>query len=345
MLAALGDFDAAEKMVATAREEIATSGDRWCAAAPALHMARVYLAAGRLGDAKDNAMTGLAEAKRHHTQFWTPLALVTLAAIALLHGDARGTRNLVARFHAEPSDGLAAHFCTTCTWIEAQLDEARQGPDRAVDRFSGLYDNLGTTRYVLIEDPSFGVGLTRMALAAHDRRRARSVANCTKRLSTENPGFGSIAAMSSHAGGLFTRDSTALEQAAEEYTNIWARASAAEDLGILTRGTVPVGPARRQLQSALALYRDIGATRDVDRVHRRLGDVSGRRSRPVSGLGSLTNTEAKVAHFAAQGLTNRNIAEAMFLSRHTVDFHMRQVYRKLAINSRVALTTMLLGLD
>jgi DNA-binding CsgD family transcriptional regulator len=44
----------------------------------------------------------------------------------------------------------------------------------------------------------------------------------------------------------------------------------------------------------------------------------------------------------AEGLTNRQVAERMFLSRHTVDFHLRQVFRKLGINSRVELVAVAL---
>ena len=48
--------------------------------------------------------------------------------------------------------------------------------------------------------------------------------------------------------------------------------------------------------------------------------------------------EAKVADLVAQGLTNRQVAARLFLSPHTVDFHLRQIYRKLDIDSRVKLT-------
>jgi DNA-binding CsgD family transcriptional regulator len=62
-----------------------------------------------------------------------------------------------------------------------------------------------------------------------------------------------------------------------------------------------------------------------------------RTPRPVSGWASLTETEIRVAEVVAQGLTNADAAEQLFLSRHTVDFHLRQIFRKLAIHSRVEL--------
>jgi DNA-binding CsgD family transcriptional regulator len=52
----------------------------------------------------------------------------------------------------------------------------------------------------------------------------------------------------------------------------------------------------------------------------------------------LTDTEQSVAALATQGLTNREVAERLFMSRYTVDSHLRSIYRKLGVNSRLALS-------
>ena len=59
--------------------------------------------------------------------------------------------------------------------------------------------------------------------------------------------------------------------------------------------------------------------------------------RPKLGLGSLTDTERAIADLVAEGLTNRQIAEHVFASRHTVDFHLRSIFRKVGVASRIDL--------
>jgi DNA-binding CsgD family transcriptional regulator len=56
-----------------------------------------------------------------------------------------------------------------------------------------------------------------------------------------------------------------------------------------------------------------------------------------TGWLSLTPGEVIVAGLVADGLTNREVGERVFVSRHTVDFHLRQIFRKLDVTSRVAL--------
>ena len=68
-----------------------------------------------------------------------------------------------------------------------------------------------------------------------------------------------------------------------------------------------------------------------------LEDGTGRANRPALGLAGLTDTERAIADLVAQGLTNRQIAQRVFVSRHTVDFHLRSIYRKVDVTSRIDL--------
>jgi len=55
---------------------------------------------------------------------------------------------------------------------------------------------------------------------------------------------------------------------------------------------------------------------------------------------SLTAGELRIAQLVARGLTNQQIAKRVFLSPHTVNYHLRQVFRKLEINSRAELAAL-----
>lgn len=63
--------------------------------------------------------------------------------------------------------------------------------------------------------------------------------------------------------------------------------------------------------------------------------------RPAHGWDSLSDTERTIAHLINQALTNRQIASRVFLSPHTVNYHLRQIFRKLGIHSRVELVRLM----
>jgi DNA-binding CsgD family transcriptional regulator len=58
---------------------------------------------------------------------------------------------------------------------------------------------------------------------------------------------------------------------------------------------------------------------------------------PVPGWADLTDTQRMVAELVVDGLTNRDVGARLFLSPHTIDFHLRQIYRRLGVRSRVEL--------
>jgi DNA-binding CsgD family transcriptional regulator len=73
-------------------------------------------------------------------------------------------------------------------------------------------------------------------------------------------------------------------------------------------------------------------------------DGAPRWTRPY-GWESLTDTERSVTALVAGGLTNRQAAERLFVSRYTVDFHLRSIFRKLDLHSRIDLARAALQRD
>ena len=99
----------------------------------------------------------------------------------------------------------------------------------------------------------------------------------------------------------------------------------------------------KALDEALTVTTEVGATWDSARIRSRLRRLGIRRrpsavERPKTGLESLTRTEAAVARLAAEGNTDRQIAEKLFISPHTAHTHLRHIFEKLGVNSRVHLS-------
>ena len=78
-----------------------------------------------------------------------------------------------------------------------------------------------------------------------------------------------------------------------------------------------------------------------ERAHRELR-ASGQtaRKRDPSTVDQLTAQEVQIARFVATGATNRDVAAQLFLSKRTVDYHLRRIFAKLAISSRSELTAL-----
>jgi DNA-binding NarL/FixJ family response regulator len=116
-----------------------------------------------------------------------------------------------------------------------------------------------------------------------------------------------------------------------------------EDQGVLLAAAGRDREAIRSLEKALRKYDRLGARRGVARTRRRLRQLGVRRrhwaseQRPAAFWASLTGIEQATARLVAQGLTNQRIADQLFISTHTVAFHLRQVFCKLGIRSRVDL--------
>src|SRR6266545_1192850 len=90
---------------------------------------------------------------------------------------------------------------------------------------------------------------------------------------------------------------------------------------------------REALEQSLAIFEELEARLWVEQARSELKRISGR----PAGSEQLTETEQRVASLAGQGLSNKEIGAALFMSVHTVEAHLTRVYRKLGVKSRAAL--------
>jgi DNA-binding CsgD family transcriptional regulator len=131
-----------------------------------------------------------------------------------------------------------------------------------------------------------------------------------------------------------------LDQAATALTRSSARleeARALADLGGALRRANRRAESRQPLRRALDLAQCCGAAPLADRIRQDLAAAGVRPRRPASGVDALTPSELRVARMAAEGLSNRAIAQALFVTVKTVEIHLSSAYRKLGVSSRTEL--------
>jgi DNA-binding CsgD family transcriptional regulator len=116
------------------------------------------------------------------------------------------------------------------------------------------------------------------------------------------------------------------------------RAHALADLGGALRRANRRSEAQAALQDALSVADSCGARALFERARSELRAAGGRSSYRERGPAQqLTVSERRVAELAAEGLSNPEIAQSLFVTRKTVETHLGHVYRKLDIPGRGAL--------
>ena len=116
---------------------------------------------------------------------------------------------------------------------------------------------------------------------------------------------------------------------------VLVRARAATELGAALRRANQRAQAREPLALGLELAERAGATALVGRAREELIATGARPRRAErTGIASLTASERRIAQLAADGQTNRDIAQALFVTPKTVEGHLSHTYQKLGVRSR-----------
>jgi DNA-binding CsgD family transcriptional regulator/tetratricopeptide (TPR) repeat protein len=138
------------------------------------------------------------------------------------------------------------------------------------------------------------------------------------------------------AGG--ERGASLLREAIEAFERAEAvleRARALADLGAMLRRRNRRSEARELLREALDAAHRAGARPLAEYAETELRATGARPRRVVlTGLDSLTASERRIVELAGQGLTNREIAQTLFITARTVEGHLTSVFRKLRVQSR-----------
>ena len=151
-----------------------------------------------------------------------------------------------------------------------------------------------------------------------------------------------------HVAGLLENGESriqTLKRATEELSRSQSRleyARALCDYGAALRRANRRSDARPPLQAALAIARHARAAPLRDRAAQELKATGARVSRPgLTGVDALTASEHRIASMAARGMSNRDIAQALFVTVKTVEMHLGRSYNKLNLSGRTELAAAL----
>jgi DNA-binding CsgD family transcriptional regulator len=346
-LSDIGRFDEAERLLGRADREVDRLGATEHRAAALIVRAGLLLQSSRLRAARDTVQAGLAATTADGRSWVLPAGQAVLILTAVRCGDLASAADHVWRCRAMRGADSTLFPSIQLSWAEFIVASASLSAKRSTELLTTQYSTLLTQEHLYVEEVGTAPWFTRLALAADDAPLAASVVAAVERLAAANPEHRSVEVSAMHARALLERDTGALRWASREHVSPCSGALADEDLGLLlaAQGEKHSALASASLRSALERFEMIGAHGDAERVRGRLKDhdaSSPRRSsdaaRPValrSATARLTENEQTIAQLVVRGLTNRQIARRVNLSPHTVNYHLRVIFRKLNIGSRV----------
>jgi DNA-binding CsgD family transcriptional regulator len=249
----------------------------------------------------------------------------------------------LAKHHLERRRG-SPYRGAWAVWAQALVLEAHHGRPAALSILAECWDDC-LAGGLLVDLPIVGPDLVRLAVAGGEVARARQVCRVVAEVAAMN-GVPSISGAALRCRGLADDDPELLLAAADAYARgprVLDTALVREETGhaLLRHGEVDSG--RSQLVQALELYDGLNAARGLLRSEAALRGTGvrlgrrGSRKRPQRGWLSLTPTECTIAGLVAEGRSNPQIADQLYVSHRTVQTHVSHIFVKLDISSRAQL--------
>lgn len=294
---------------------------------------------GRLSDALADAEQAV-DAERHGWRQFLPCAYGVLVGVHLDRGELDAAESRAARHDASAHDGSVL----LAPWHEAlgRLALAQHRESDALTHFEAWRDVVAG-----VENPAFfaawrsATARVLVALGRPDEARTLAAEELVLARRFGAPRGVSVAMRAlAHAeahsdlGGPIDMLEQAVRIASESEARL-EHCRALLELGATLRRGGRRSDAGRALGEALELARACGARALEERVLEEL-EVAGARVQRAAlrGADALSPSERRVVALAIEGLTNRQIAEALFVTRKAVEWHLGNAYRKLDVRSR-----------
>ncbi|WP_344084564.1 LuxR C-terminal-related transcriptional regulator [Streptomyces stramineus] len=292
---------------------IDSTGLHMLGALPEALRSLLHLQAGRFDQTIEAASKAVRISDEHDSAFGVKLALSVAATAHLALGDRDRAAQSLESFHARTDHYALLDSAARVTFAETALVAAQEGPRAAAERIRAKWHLLNTRSVSLIEDPARPAWLVAVARRAGDTDLAERCLRAIERLASDNRGF------------------SLLESAAQS-----ARAASAGEKPELT-SVLDFGADRPARPAAAADHRPRSSETEAA--------AAGPPPHEPRPIASLSLREREIARYVGQGMTNQQVAKQLDLSPHTVNFHLRNIFRKLSISTRVKLGPIIAQFD
>lgn len=335
MIAALlwvDELDLAEQALDLARERARSRGSEVAYAISCHWQARVDFRRGRLAESVACAQQALDLGR---SGGWTA---AILAEAQIERGELDGAREALALVERSDGGGIEHGFLL---YARGKLALACGEDARAFDELSAagrhFHEQYDFDNPIMLgwREPA-ALAAIRLGDAPAASRLAEEALSRARELGSSGVRGAALRAAGLAAGGergieLLSESAAALEDSPA----VLERARALVDLGAAVRRAGRRVDARDPLRRGLQLADVCGAVPLAGLTREELRAAGARpRRAAISGVDSLTPSELRVARHAAEGQTNTQIAQALFVTSKTVESHLRHAYRKLDIRSR-----------
>jgi DNA-binding CsgD family transcriptional regulator len=309
--------------------------------------ALIFLRAGALADAEADARAAVALTREHGIFLVEPFVVAYLACVLVERGDLAEAASLVDEVTV-PDGFRGLPGWPTLLEARARVRVATGEPSRAITiwrEVNEIWDHAH------VSNPNVSSWRSELALllAEGDPAAARSLVDEELALA-RRAGSSRAVGLALRASGLLAGGEAGLEDLAaaasalERSPAVLEHARALTDLGAGLRRGNRRADARAPLARAREIAHRCGALVLTERAQAELRATGARPRRlALSGAEALTASEGRVARLAATGLSNREIAQQLFVTVNTVESHLRHAYLKLGLHSRAELPAALSG--
>jgi DNA-binding CsgD family transcriptional regulator len=338
-----GEFRAMEAVATTLADRAAVGGSVVGAHQAWLFRAMARIGMGRLVDAEADLELALQCGMPASLNLTEAGAHALLAGIAVERGDLAGARARLARSDVE-SDLVSIRVTRATVAASLARAEGAVADEReALREVQRLADTCGFATWMWGPWPS----ALAVALGACDEARELAAQALTDARMRGQPGEIGVALRAQALVDADGPDIERLQMAAVELERselALEHARTLVDLGAALRRDGKRSDAREPLEAGLERASHCGATAIAERARIELQATGARPRRlMVTGRDALTPSERRIAMLAADGRSNREIAQRLFVTSKTVETHLSRTYRKLDITGRSELPIALAG--